>query len=144
LIATDGSPCSDHGLRHGLSLAKEVGGAVVIVHAMTAVDAPTHGGIPAYESYRGDLDRAKAAGEYALAAARNLARQMGVDADVRLLGPGDASDLIAAAADREACDLIVMGSHGRSGLRRLVLGSVTEGVLRKTTKTLMVVRCAPA
>ncbi len=69
---------------------------------------------------------------------------MGVTADVRLVGPGDASDLIAGAADREECDLIVMGSHGRSGLRRRVLGSVTEGVLRKTTKTLLVVRCAPS
>jgi nucleotide-binding universal stress UspA family protein len=46
---------------------------------------------------------------------------------------GDPAAEIVAEAERERCDLIVMGTHGRTGIRRLLMGSVAEGVVRKAT-----------
>ncbi|MGR4064745.1 MAG: universal stress protein, partial [Vulcanimicrobiaceae bacterium] len=62
---------------------------------------------------------------------------------LRVLG-GDPSDAIAACVADVGADLIVIGSHGRSGLPRLFLGSVAEGVLRKSPVPVLVIREAPA
>jgi nucleotide-binding universal stress UspA family protein len=55
------------------------------------------------------------------------------------VGVGDAGDVILEAADREKADLIVMGTHGPSGVRKLFLGSTTERVLRHTRKPVLAV-----
>ncbi len=57
-----------------------------------------------------------------------------------LVRTGDAGDEIVAAAQELGCDLIVMPSHGRSGIQRLVLGSVTERVLRRASCPVLVLR----
>jgi nucleotide-binding universal stress UspA family protein len=59
-----------------------------------------------------------------------------VDVDVRV---GDPSELILEAADRERADLIVMGTHGLGGFHKLLLGSTTERVLRRTRTPLLAV-----
>lgn len=56
---------------------------------------------------------------------------------------GDAADEILLAAKNLGCDLIVMGSHGRTGLRRLLMGSVAESVCRRATCPILIVRDAP-
>lgn len=65
--------------------------------------------------------------------------QRGVDIIVR---SGKAGDVIAAAATELGCDLIVIPSHGRSGLSRMLLGSVTERVLRLATIPVLVLRAS--
>jgi nucleotide-binding universal stress UspA family protein len=52
----------------------------------------------------------------------------------------NAADLIAAEADAWPADLIVVGTHGRRGVRRLLLGSVAEGVVRTATKPVLLIR----
>jgi nucleotide-binding universal stress UspA family protein len=142
LITTDGSHCSEQGIRHGLQLARIVGARVVILHVLEAVAPPVHAGIPAAESFEEDIEERQKAAGLALESARRLAQDLGVAVETRLEGPSPVVETVAALAEREGFDLIVMGSHGRSGFRRLVLGSVTEGVLRHTTRPLLVVRCA--
>lgn len=57
-----------------------------------------------------------------------------------LVGDGDAAEEILAAANTQQCDLIVMGTHGRSGFERLLMGSVAEAVLRGSSCPVMTVR----
>lgn len=56
------------------------------------------------------------------------------------IAPGQISATIVAEANETAADLIVLGTHGRRGLKHLVLGSVAEGVVRKTNKPVLMVR----
>jgi nucleotide-binding universal stress UspA family protein len=57
-----------------------------------------------------------------------------------LLDEGDPATVIADTAGLQNCDLIVMGTHGRTGLRRLLMGSVAEQVLRKATVPVLTVK----
>ena len=66
----------------------------------------------------------------------------GVAARVEVLPDDSVADGILAAADRIRADMIVMGTHGRSGLSRLVLGSVAEAVLRRAAVPVLVVPLA--
>jgi nucleotide-binding universal stress UspA family protein/dienelactone hydrolase len=56
------------------------------------------------------------------------------------IGEGDAADVILDLAEREGCDLIVMGTHGRNGLRRAVIGSVAEAVVRRASCPVLTIR----
>jgi nucleotide-binding universal stress UspA family protein len=60
------------------------------------------------------------------------------------LAEGDAAEEIVRVAREEGCDLIVMGTHGRTGLRRLVMGSVAEEVLREARCPVLTVRALPS
>jgi nucleotide-binding universal stress UspA family protein len=66
----------------------------------------------------------------------------GIDVDYRLETGAVAERVLGAAAETR-CDLIVIGTHGRGGLGRLLLGSVTESVLRKATCMVLTVKGAP-
>lgn len=147
LVPTDGSACSEQGIRHSLRLAKRVGAEMVFLHVIEPLPAalttatPSAGfpGLGLYvDDYFGDL---RQVGRTALDAAAGLARRAGVRSRTELVGPAHPAEAIVSVAEKKRCDLIVMGSHGRSGLTRFVLGSVTEGVLRRTTKALLVVHC---
>lgn len=58
----------------------------------------------------------------------------------RTNSPGLIADTIVAEADKWKADLIVLGTHGRRGIRRLVMGSVSEGVIRRTTLPVLLAR----
>jgi nucleotide-binding universal stress UspA family protein len=80
-----------------------------------------------------------AAGER-LAVAERLAREAGVPCRTSMLEHDEPYRAIVAAADRDDCGLIVMASHGRRGIRALVLGSETQRVLTHTARPVLVVR----
>jgi nucleotide-binding universal stress UspA family protein len=141
LIPTDGSRCSEIGVRYGLRLAKHAGARVILIHVLEPLPTVTHAGYPAYVTTERDAEEGRKVGEQALARAQRLAQRSRVPAEVRLAGPASPAEAIAEVAEKVRCDLIVMASHGRSGVRRIVLGSVTEGVLRSTRRSLLVVRC---
>ena len=67
------------------------------------------------------------------------ARAAGADATF-LVWDGDVADGIVAAADAEGADLIVVGTHGRAGVERSILGSVSDQVIRRSHCPVMVVR----
>jgi nucleotide-binding universal stress UspA family protein len=87
------------------------------------------------------IDSLREGGKKIIQQAEAYARQQGVQVDSVLLEAigGPAADLIVAHAKEWAADLIVMGTHGRRGLRRLALGSDAEGVVRESPVPVLLV-----
>ena len=117
---------AERAVTHGLSLAKFVGAKVTVIMAAEA-----------FAKYTEQIKKHNAS---VLDRVANAAKQAGVPCDTMQaqdVQPYEA--IIAAAMDRD-CDLIVMASHGRSGLSAIVLGSVTNKVLTHTKMPVLVCR----
>ena len=122
LIPTDGSALAELGVAHGLALAKSVGARVSLIYVVEPFPEMT-GQFARYIELRKD----EAAS--ALDRAANAAKEAGVSSEtIQVENPQPHQGIIAAAEDR-GCDLIVISSHGRSGLSMLLIGSVTNKVL---------------
>ncbi|MBS0220496.1 MAG: universal stress protein [Proteobacteria bacterium] len=141
LISTDGSEVARKGVDHGLSLAKSVGAKVTIV--MVTEPFPIYAGpewIPGPSEMADYEAGQKEAATKILAAAKAAADRLGVAAEtVHVPGAQPAEAIVATAAGRQ-CNLIVMASHGRRGLRRLLLGSQTSEVLVSSPVPVLVVK----
>ncbi|MFP4625821.1 MAG: universal stress protein [Natronomonas sp.] len=143
LIPTDGSEPAQHAAVKGIELAAEQGATV---HAMYAVEPIPLGGIsagpePASAEFGSVIEEQKAEGEKALKAVRQEANEHGVDV-VEAIEYGDPDEEILEYAEKEDVDAIVMGTHGRSGAGRLVIGSVAEKVVRKSPIPVLTIRMA--
>lgn len=125
LCATDFGPSSKGAINIALALAKAFGGAVTLIHVY---DAPVYAGPPFMPLNDAGPEVEKAA-RIALDAAVTEAKANvdGVRGVLRRGRPWE--EVIALAADMRA-DLIVLGTHGRRGLPRAILGSVAERVVR--------------
>ena len=144
LVAVDGSPASAKGLREAIRLADQEGAQLFILHvvdefyAFANLDgmAPGVDLVPVFrEGAQRVLNKAKA-----LAAKAKLR----VRAVMRETVGGPAADVIVREAKKQRADLIVLGTHGRRGVRRLVLGSDAEQVVRTASVPVLLVRAAPA
>ena len=136
LIPTDGSELAELGVAHGLSLAKLVGAKVTVVVAEEQV-VSWSGAAEAFLRY---TEHIKKHATSVLDRVANAAKEAGVPCDtvqVQHVQPYEA--IIATATDR-GCDLIVMASHGCSGLSAMVLGSVTNKVLTHAKTPVLVVQ----
>jgi nucleotide-binding universal stress UspA family protein len=130
LVPIDGSPTSERALREALS----VGGSnailrlVHVVEEIYALDAEAY----AFFDYAALQEAMRKTGERVLADAAKKVRQSGAKTETVLLDASGerVATVIAGEAARCGADLIVIGTHGRSGLSRLLLGSVAEGVVR--------------
>ena len=140
LVPLDGSAPSRAGLEQALALAKSEGGRVRLVHAVDE-NALMQGMEPAFNV--GELlDALAEEGRKLLAEASGLARRRGVKADAVLYEQriGRVADRIIREAKNWRADLIVMGTHGRRGIGRLVMGSDAESVLRESPVPLLLVK----
>jgi nucleotide-binding universal stress UspA family protein len=140
LIAVDGSTASQRGLAEGLRLAKAIGGRVVLVHVVNALLLESEIASTAY--YQALAEAFRKDGSEILAAAAAVAREADVPFERKLIEKigAHASDEIVKAAKDERADLIVLGTHGRRGLKRLVMGSDAELVLRHSPVPVLMVR----
>ena len=144
LIATDGSELAGRALEHGLKLAKLVGAEVTIltVTEPAAVVGAGYASIagtmidPMPELIQAQEDAAK----QVLGAAEAAAQAAGVSVKTRLIDNSFPAEGIVAAAEETSADLIVMGSHGRRGIGRLLLGSQTSNVLAHSKVPVLVTR----
>ena len=131
LVPVDGSPTSGLCLREAIAFAKAQKARLALVHVVdvhNSLLAGARGG-----AYMADLVEAlEQRGRRILAKAAELARKAGLACDTVLLETltGPAAEAIVRQAKKSRADLIVMGTHGRRGLRRLVMGSDTEQVAR--------------
>ena len=123
LIPTDGSELAERAVTHGLSLAKFVGAKVTVIMAAEA-----------FAKYTEQIKKHNAS---VLDRVANAAKQAGVPCKTIQVQGVPYEAIIATATDR-GCDLIVMASHGRSGLSAMVLGSVTNKVLTHTKTPVLV------
>ena len=144
LISTDGSKLAQTGVDHGLSLAKALGSKVTIVTATEPMPIPsvaTAAGWVAtpvdFEGY--DASQKKFANEI-LSPVKAFAEKMGLEADTLHVPDAWAAGAIVDAAQKLECNLIVMASHGRRGIKRLLLGSQAAEVIATSVIPVLVVR----
>lgn len=121
LFATDGSRHAEAAARTSVNLSKAYNAELIILHV---VDMP----FPQLAEIQLAAAQYQAHGQKALEAALALAREAGVQAR-GILKEGDAAATILATAKEEQVDCLVLASHGKSGLERLLMGSVAEGVV---------------
>ena len=136
LIPLDGSLLAEHALEKVVELAAG-GAAVMLVRA-----AEAHG-LPGVDLTDMQVEVVREAEEYLARIAARLQRD-GIKDVQTSVWYGPAASAIVEAARLRGADLIVMGTHGRSGLGRLILGSVAEAVLRSTTTPILLLRAREA
>lgn len=144
VVGIDGSELATKALRHAVVLAKKTGARLfavtstepsVLVTAGAEFMAVDTGAIVA------DLEEIKAKSAQAtLAAAEALVAGEGLTIENIHVPSSVAADAILKTAEQQGADLIVMGSHGRRGLGRLLLGSQAAEVLARTTVPVLVVK----
>lgn len=141
LIPVDGSQTSTAALVAGLRMARETGASVRLVH--TVNEMAYLAGMDAYGTYTADLaGMMREGGAKVLTDAMAVAQAAGVEASQALLDePGQRlGESVAAAAKLWGADLVVVGSHGRRGIGRVLLGSGAEQILRLAPVPVLVIR----
>lgn len=143
LLAVDGSSTSEAALAEALALARDAHARLRVVHV---VDSPYDYPDVMYGHVAGDLDDLRQAwrkvGQAVLGRALAIARPAPFEPEAAVIetaGRGVA-DVIVDEAKCWGADLIVVGTHGRRGLNRLLLGSVAEGVSRTAPVSVLLVR----
>jgi nucleotide-binding universal stress UspA family protein len=148
LFATDFSPSSEAASNTTRALARHLGARVVCAHAVapfrSAADPLVTGSVDIEGFHAMYQEEMAARGRRLQQLADELGRH-GIQASARLLdgSAGPVVEAICAAADDAHASLVILGSHGRTGLARLVLGSVAERVVRLCSTSVLVAR-APA
>jgi nucleotide-binding universal stress UspA family protein len=135
LIAVDSDPVAAHAADIGVELARSLGANVALIHVIDA--SPFYGadtGISPNEL----IAQAEQDGKRLLAGFRErLCLQASA---LEFVQAGTPATEIAKAAKQWPADLIVIGSHGRGGVQRVLLGSVAEGVMRHASCPVLVIR----
>ena len=137
LCPVDLSDCSHHALRHALALAAAHRARITILHVFDAPHAALMPWMGADFPLPGRIQAEEVAEHVRLFCGQSLDSQKDVVEIVA--SEGVAAAEIVRMAEELCADLLVMGTHGRSGVERLVLGSVTETVLRSTTVPVMTI-----
>lgn len=143
LTPVDGSATSRRGLRAAIGLAKAQRARLVIVNVVDAV--PVFASLEGVATYDpGIIEALRNAGKKILARAAAEAKQRGVKARTVLAenSAGRVADVIVRQAKKNRADLIVIGTHGRRGLTRMVMGSDAELVVRYAPAPVLLVRGA--
>jgi nucleotide-binding universal stress UspA family protein len=138
LLATDLSPASAAAEELAMDLAAGLGSVILLVSVIDPRGLRLPGGV-----FRERVDQARAARETAAQVIVERARHRGIPMRC-LIWEGDPGEAIVEAAVAESVDLIVVGSHGRTGMDRLFMGSVSERVVRTSPMPVLVARTAAA
>ncbi|CAM2195113.1 universal stress protein [Paraburkholderia sp. A1RI_3L] len=141
LVAVDGSESSKRALNEAVRMASLGKGSVHCVYVVDKSALFTYAG---YYDPVALLDAFRRDGTEALEAAGKAVAAAGLAGDTELVETESAGDDVAAClqrcAQRYGAELVVMGTHGRRGVRRVVLGSVAERFLRFSTCPVLLVR----
>jgi nucleotide-binding universal stress UspA family protein len=146
LVAVDGSANAANALQHAAELASGLAASLRLIHVVDM-------GLMPYGPELGlDIDALLesryAAAEKLLADARDSVQQTGLEVETRLVDTAlptvHVATTIAEDAVSAKADLVVLGTHGRRGVERWLLGSVAEGVARRSTVPVLLVPTPPA
>ena len=140
LVPVDGSKTAASGLREAIRLAKEQGAKVRLVHVVN--ESGVIGVVEAGVDVAAFMRALGKGGRDLLERSRQSAKKLGIDPETSLRKSvaGRAAEEILAEAKKWRADLIVMGTHGRRGVSRLVLGSDAELVARLSSVPVLLVR----
>ena len=136
LVPTDGSAGVERAIEQAVALASVHGASI---HAVFIVNTANFASLPRETSWEGVSDMLREDGKEALERVREIAERRSVPIETGLI-EGTPSKEIVRYATEEGCDLIVMGTHGRGGIDRLLLGSVAERVVRTSDAPVLTVR----
>jgi nucleotide-binding universal stress UspA family protein len=138
LVPVDGSPTSRKGLAEAIRLARLTGGRLRLLHVVNELLFAT-----GYELYTGDvMSVLKEGGEKILSDAKEvvMAAGIGVETVCRETFGGRLCDIVVEEATQWNADLIVIGTHGRRGVGRLLIGSDAEQIVRVAPVPVLLVR----
>ncbi|MCU4739999.1 universal stress protein [Halobacteria archaeon AArc-m2/3/4] len=136
LVPTDGSTEGERAVEYAIDLALTHDATL---RAIYVVNAASYGGLPMETAWDGISDALREEGQAAVDRVEELADERGVHVETAVL-EGSPSRVIVGEAQPEKCDLVVMGTHGRGGIDRLLLGSVAERVVRSSPVPVLTVR----
>lgn len=140
LMPTDGSALSQAAIREGLQLAKESGARVTFVNVAPPYRLFSYDD-ESLNDTRFDYDsHARERGERLLAQCEKAASEAGVSCAKRFAISEQPYEEIVRAADETHADLIVMASHARKGMQRVLLGSQTQKTLAHSKTPVLVIR----
>jgi nucleotide-binding universal stress UspA family protein len=145
LLSTDGSDVARKGVKHGMALAAALNAKATVINVTEPLEVDLGSGhaggwIPSPEEVdRFDAACKESAGKV-LDEARAMAEQIGISAELLHVPNAHPATAIIETAKSRGCDLIVMASHGRRGLRKLFLGSQTSEVLADGSVPVLVLR----
>jgi nucleotide-binding universal stress UspA family protein len=149
MIATDGSDCSKQAVDKGIEFARLSGGTVYAVYVVStvefsAVDGGDYLSSIGMNPYLGSIyeamyDAMKKQGQQAVNYVKGLGEKKGVNVETVLL-EGHPADELIKYAEEEKMDIVIMGTIGKTGLDRLLLGSVTGNLVRHSKVPVMVIR----
>lgn len=149
LVAIDGSATSDLALQEAIGLAKDQNAMLRLVHVVDAAPpvymATETASAVALHFPLAEYQKAlQEAGEKLLTTRVATARDAGVNVDTKLITVGMIGERVHEAIEDQSkqwpADLIVVGTEGRRGVRRLMIGSVAEGLVRISTKPVLLIR----
>lgn len=137
LIATDFSTTADSAEKLGFQLARRLGAELHVLHVRVILEDPLMA-----EEKQLEIERLMASTDDDTRAAfdRNVDSKSGVAVQTHLVRSISAAEAIAETSSELGCDLIVMGTHGRRGLKHFLLGSVAENVVRSVRIPVLTVR----
>lgn len=145
LVPTDGSAAAARAARHAIRIARSGRGRITALHVVPPFVPIEYadGLVGTYPEFFSEKEYRRATRKQADRILRRVARAAAaakVRCDSAVVESPREWKAIIAAASRRRCDAIVMGTHGRHGLDRLLLGSVTNKVLAHSPKPVMVCR----
>jgi nucleotide-binding universal stress UspA family protein len=141
LIATDGSALAQSAVSHGLSLAKSLGAkvtALIVETPFNVYDVPSSRVQHMSEAFTQHAEQVRRHATGVLERVADAANAAGVPCETVQVEHDHPYQAIIATAKDKGCDIIVMASHGRSGLSAILLGSVTNKVLTHTNIPVLV------
>jgi nucleotide-binding universal stress UspA family protein len=142
LVATDGSTLSKKAVRSAIELAGAVGAELVALYVVPRYPVSYfEGGVTVSSADIARTEKQWAEkGQAVVDAVRDDAQAAGVKAKAALARSDLVAESILATVKKSKCDLVVMASHGRKGLKRILLGSETQHVLTHSTVPVLVLR----
>jgi nucleotide-binding universal stress UspA family protein len=142
LVATDGSSLSKKAIKAAIDLAALCGAELVALKVVPRYpQSYFEGGIALQpEEVRRVESQWAEEGQAVVDAVKKSALGKGVTAKAITVKSDVVSDALLAAAKKQQCDLIVMASHGRKGIKRLLLGSETQHVLTHATIPVLILK----
>ncbi|WP_048439376.1 universal stress protein [Caenimonas sp. SL110] len=142
LVATDGSTLSKKAVRGAIGLAAATGGSVVALYVVPRYPVSYFEGSITLDST--EISRVEKQwtdkGREVVERAQREAEAAGVQLKAVTAQSDLVAEAIVSAAKKHKCDLITMASHGRKGIKRLLLGSETQHVLANSTVPVLVLR----